>query len=180
MRIKQLELAWHSRDRTQHDDQTVFGQKDWQYRNSQKIVVHPAWNGTNTVTHLLWEPRTSSFLSQPKQSWTAFEPAPARQSWRGLHSAFAYSQPLFADEVLQEINKYIKDIQNGTEDFSRFNLSEHAGLSKGGSPLIGASIIACYATASIAASCNAEGREGSPANWEIDRSVFARLVMGRV
>ena len=86
----------------------------------------------------------------------------------------------FADEVLQEINKYIKDIQNGTEDFSRFNLSEHAGLSKGGSPLIGASIIACYATASIAASCNAEGREGSPANWEIDRSVFARLVMGRV
>ncbi len=74
----------------------------------------------------------------------------------------------FGDEVLQEINNYIKDIQNGTEDFSRFNLSEHAGLSKGGAPLIGASIIACYATASITASCNAEGREGSPANWEID------------
>ena len=74
----------------------------------------------------------------------------------------------FGEEALQEINKYIKDIQNGTEDFSRFNLSEHAGLSKGGAPLIGASIIACYATASLAASCNAEGREGSPANWEID------------
>ena len=117
MRIKQLELAWHSRDRTQHDDQTVFGQKDWQYRNSQKIVGHPARNGTNTVTHLLWEPRTSSFLSQPKQSWTAFEPAPARQSRRGLHSALAYSQPLFADEVLQEINKYIKDIQMGQKIF---------------------------------------------------------------
>ena len=57
----------------------------------------------------------------------------------------------FADKVLQEINKYIKDIQNGTEDFSRFNLSEHAGLSKGGSPLIGASIIACYAAARFCA-----------------------------
>ena len=100
----------------------------------------------------------------------------------------------FTDIALQEINDYIKDIQNGTEDFPRFNLSEHAGLSKGGSPLIGASIIACYATASLTASCHAEGREGqckpraevsslnlcrgeacarlaeqgSPANWEID------------
>ena len=74
----------------------------------------------------------------------------------------------FADKVLQEINKYIKDIQNGTEDFSRFNLSEHAGLSKGGSPLIGASIIACYATASITAGSNVESCQRSPANWEID------------
>ena len=100
----------------------------------------------------------------------------------------------FTDIALQEINDYIKDIQNGTEDFPRFNLSEHAGLSKGGAPLIGASIIACYAAASLEASCNAEGREGQckpraevsslnlcrgeacarlaeqggPANWEID------------
>ena len=100
----------------------------------------------------------------------------------------------FTDIALQDIDDYIKDIQNGTEDFPRFNLSEHAGLSKGGAPLIGASIIACYAAASLAASCNAEGREGQckpraevsslnlcrgeacarlaeqggPANWEID------------
>ena len=74
----------------------------------------------------------------------------------------------FSDVVLQEIKNYTKDIQNGTEDFPRFNLSEHAGFSKGGAPLIGASIIACYATASLTASCNAEGREGSPASWEID------------
>ena len=100
----------------------------------------------------------------------------------------------FTDIALQEINDYIKDIQNGTEDFPRFNLSEHAGLSKGGAPLIGASIIARYATASLTASRNAEGREGQcksraevsslnfsrdaacsrqteqggPANWEID------------
>lgn len=74
----------------------------------------------------------------------------------------------FNDIVLQKINDYIKDIQNGTEDFPRFNLSEHAGLSKGGAPLIGASVIACYATASLTAGSNAEGCKGGPANWEID------------
>ena len=74
----------------------------------------------------------------------------------------------FTDITLQEIDNYINDIQNGTEDFPRFNLSEHAGLCKGGAPLIGASIIACYATASLTAGSNAEGREGGPANWEID------------
>ena len=74
----------------------------------------------------------------------------------------------FTDIALQKINNYIKDIQNGTEDFPRFNLSEHAGLSKGGAPLIGASIIACYATASLTAGRNAEGSQGRPANWEID------------
>jgi hypothetical protein len=71
-------------------------------------------------------------------------------------------------QPLQMIDNYANDIQNGREDFSRFNLSEHAGLCKGGSPLIGASIIACYASASLRASCNAEGRTGGPANWEID------------
>ncbi len=74
----------------------------------------------------------------------------------------------FTAQTLQMIDNYAKDIQNGREDFFRFNLSEHAGLCKGGTPLIGASIIACYATASLRASCYAEGREGSPANWEID------------
>ena len=74
----------------------------------------------------------------------------------------------FSVVALEEINKYVKDIEDGTEDFFRFNLSEHAGLCTAGAPLIGASIIACYATASLTASCNAEGREGSPANWEID------------
>ena len=104
------------------------------------------------------------------------------------------AQEGFSDVALEEINNYIKDIQNGTEDFPRFNLSEHAGLSKGGASLIGASIVACYATASLTASRNAEGGQGqcksraeissldfcrdaacarpigqgSPANWEID------------
>ena len=74
----------------------------------------------------------------------------------------------FSDLALQEIDNYTKDIQNGTEDFSRFNLSEHAGLCKGGAHLIGASIVACYATASITAGSNVESSQGSPANWEID------------
>ena len=78
------------------------------------------------------------------------------------------AQEGFTDITLQEINNYITDIQDGTEDFPRFNISEHAGFSKGGTPLIGASIIACYATASLTASSNAEGCEGGPANWEID------------
>ena len=74
----------------------------------------------------------------------------------------------FTPQTLQEIDNYIKEIQHGREDFSRFNLSEHAGFCKGGAPLIGASIIACYATASITAGSYAEGSEGGPANWEID------------
>ena len=74
----------------------------------------------------------------------------------------------FTDITLEEINNYIKDILNGTEDFHRFNLSEHAGLCTAGAPLIGASIVACYATASLTAGSNAEGSQGSPANWEID------------
>ena len=74
----------------------------------------------------------------------------------------------FSDITIQAINNYVKDIQNGTEDFYRFNLSEHAGLCTAGAPLIGASIVACYATASLTTSSNAEGCEGSQANWEID------------
>ena len=78
------------------------------------------------------------------------------------------SNSSFSADALQVINSFVNDIQNGREDFSRFNLSEHAGLCKGGPHLIGASVIACYATASITTSRNASGSQGSPANWEID------------
>ena len=74
----------------------------------------------------------------------------------------------FTVDTLKLIDNYITDIQNGTENFPRFNLSEHAGFCTAGAPLIGASIIASYATASITASCNAEGSQGGPANWQID------------
>ena len=67
----------------------------------------------------------------------------------------------FDDISLQAIQDYVKNIQNGTEDFPRFNLSEHAGLCTAGAPLIGASVIACYATASIDRSdCLRFGQEG--------------------
>ena len=73
----------------------------------------------------------------------------------------------FSETTIQKIDNYIKDIQNGTEDFPRFNLSEHAGLCKGGSPLIGASVIACYATASLTTGSNAASSEGSsPSNHD--------------
>ena len=74
----------------------------------------------------------------------------------------------FSENTLQLINNYINDILNGTENFPRFNLSEHAGLCTAGAPLIGASIVAGYARASVEASFNASGREGSPFNWDID------------
>ena len=75
----------------------------------------------------------------------------------------------FSDKVLKLIDNYIIDIQNGTEDFYRYNLSEHAGLCTAGAPLIGAAIIASYATASLGAGGDADGSKRSrPANWEID------------
>ena len=86
----------------------------------------------------------------------------------------------FCERTLQLIDEQVNDIQNGTEDFPRFNLSEHAGLSKGGAPLIGASIVACYATASLRAGCNAEGCQGSPANWEIDEKHPANVFIDEV
>lgn len=70
----------------------------------------------------------------------------------------------FSESTLLQIDKYVNDIKNGTEDFPRFNLPEHAGLCTAGAPLIGASIIACYATASLTAGSHVEGSQGSPAN----------------
>ena len=75
----------------------------------------------------------------------------------------------FTDITLHEISNYIKDIQNGTEDFPRFNLSEHAGLCTAGAPLIGASIIASYAAARFGASGDVAGCQTIADNWEIDQ-----------
>ena len=84
----------------------------------------------------------------------------------------------FTKTTLEEINKYINDIQNGTEDFHRFNLSEHAGLCTAGAPLVGASIIACYATASLEAGSNAEGSEGGPPNRGINTIIYPSTTGG--
>jgi hypothetical protein len=74
----------------------------------------------------------------------------------------------FCERTLHLIDEQVNDIQNETRDFPRFNLSEHAGLCKSGQVLIGASIIAGYATRSLTASSHAEGSQGGPANWQID------------
>ena len=72
----------------------------------------------------------------------------------------------FSAATLQMIDNLTNDIQYGRKDFDGFTLPGHAGLCKGGSPLIGASIVARYARRSLAASGNAEGGQGgSPANW---------------
>ncbi len=74
----------------------------------------------------------------------------------------------FKEPTLRIIDGLINDIENGTTDFPRFNQQEHSGLCKAGPALIGASIVASYATRSLAASGNAAGCQGSPANWQID------------
>ena len=75
----------------------------------------------------------------------------------------------FAAGTLQMIDSLTNDIQYGRKDFDGFTLPEHAGLCKGGAPLIGASIVARYARRGLAAGGNAEGGQGSsPANVFID------------
>ena len=101
----------------------------------------------------------------------------------------------FSKETLQMIDNLTNDILYGRKDFNGFTLSEHAGLCKGGAPLIGAAIVVSYARRSLTTSRNAESSEGqckssaeisslnfcrdaacarskeqgsSPANWQID------------
>jgi hypothetical protein len=77
----------------------------------------------------------------------------------------------FTIETLQMINNLTNDIQYGRKDFNGFTLPEHAGICKGGAPLIGASIVAGYARRSLETGGNAEGGQGSsPANWQIDEA----------
>ena len=84
-----------------------------------------------------------------------------------LFSAIAVNG--FSEETLRKINSLTTDILYGRKDFIGFTLSEHAGLCKGGAPLIGASIVVSYARRSLTAGGNAEGSKGSsPANWQID------------
>jgi hypothetical protein len=65
----------------------------------------------------------------------------------------------FSVETLQMIDNLTNDIR-GRKDFNGFTLPEHAGLCKGGSPLIGASIVAGYARRSLTTGGNAESGEG--------------------
>ena len=73
----------------------------------------------------------------------------------------------FTMSVLHLIDNYVNDIRNGTTNFPRYAIPEHAGLCTAGSALIGASVIASYARASLTTGRNAECGQ-SPGNWEID------------
>ena len=84
-----------------------------------------------------------------------------------IYNAIAHDG--FADTTLQIINDYVNDIIYGRKNLSRFTIEEHAGLCTAGEVLVGASIVAGYATASLTASRDSDGgQEGGPANWEID------------
>ena len=74
----------------------------------------------------------------------------------------------FTMSTLLLIDNYVNDIQNGTTNFSRYTIPEHAGLCTAGSALIGASIVANYARASLGASRDVECGQNGPSNWEID------------
>lgn len=77
----------------------------------------------------------------------------------------------FSAETLRMIDELTNDIRYGRKDFNGFTLPEHAGLCKGGAPLIGASIVAGYARRSLTTGGDAESSQGgSPANWQIDEA----------
>ena len=110
-----------------------------------------------------------------------------------IYAAIAASG--FSEETLLKIDDLTNNILYGRKDFIGFTLSEHAGLCKGGAPLIGASIVVSYARRSLTTGGNAESSEGQckssaeissldfcqdaacarsteqgscPANWQID------------
>ena len=75
----------------------------------------------------------------------------------------------FSSGVMAMIDNYSNDILYGKASISRFNLSEHAGVCTAGAVLIGASVVAGYARASLEASTDAAGsKESCPSNWQID------------
>ena len=75
-----------------------------------------------------------------------------------IYAAIAASG--FSEETLHKIDNLTNDILYGRKDFIGFTLSEHAGLCKGGAPLIGASIVVSYARRSLTTGSNAEGSKG--------------------
>ena len=86
-----------------------------------------------------------------------------------IHSAIASEG--YSPRVLELIDNYTEDIENGRTNISRFTIPEHAGVCTAGKVLIGASVVADYARGSVEASCHAAGGSGgSPSNWQIDEA----------
>lgn len=87
----------------------------------------------------------------------------------GIYDIFdAIAKEGFSLSTIRLIDDYVNDIQNGTTNFSRYSIPEHAGFCTAGSALIGASVIASYARASLEASGDAECGQNGPSSWEID------------
>ena len=87
----------------------------------------------------------------------------------GIHDIFeAIAKEGFSMSTIRLIDDYAKDIQNGKTNFSGYTIPEHAGLCTAGAALIGASLIASYARASLTASGDAECSQNGPNNWQID------------
>ncbi len=85
-----------------------------------------------------------------------------------IHSAIASEG--YSPRVLELIDNYAKDIENGRANFSRYTLPEHAGLCTAGKVLIGASVVADYARGSLTAGSDAAGGPGCCPNWQIDEA----------
>ena len=87
----------------------------------------------------------------------------------------------FTDKTLLMIDNYTNDIRYGRKDFNGFTLPEHAGLCKGGSPLIGAAIVVSYARRSLTTSSNAESSQGqSKSSTEICKSFKPIIICQRL
>lgn len=74
----------------------------------------------------------------------------------------------FSSSTLRMIDKLSNDIQNGYTNFPRYTLPEHAGFCAAGTALIGASLVAGYAAASLGSGSHAPAGQGGVANWQID------------
>ena len=86
-----------------------------------------------------------------------------------IHEAIATNG--FSESTLHLIDNLSNNIQNGYTNFPRYTIPEHAGLCTAGTALIGASIVAGYAAASLGAGSHASTGQGSPAiviNRQID------------
>lgn len=88
---------------------------------------------------------------------------------RKIHAAIASEG--FSDCTLHMIETLSNNIQNGHTNIPRYTIPEHAGLCTAGKALIGASIVADYAAASLGAGSYASAGQGGAtgvANWQID------------
>lgn len=75
--------------------------------------------------------------------------------------------------TIQDIDKQINEILNGTKDLPKFNQSEHAGVCSAGPLLIGALLVCDIARESLTASGDAGNCQATPGvNYISERLVL--------